>query len=744
MALRRAFTAISFVMALLAISGWNAPAQDVAGSASTATLGDALKMSLEPQARIDRYDAYIPPGAKGVYQRSFFDFQDAKAAIRIAFVIDSTNTMDADIESLRTNLREFVKGMTRQVTDVRSSADVDVEVAIVTYRDLLKSSVPLVKRPVPVEVLTDEGPGFLLFHGEYDEIDRLFGSIQLESGDPGFPEQVDRGLYTALTELDWGTETDVTRVIFVAGDAPPWDERYLDRRNDPAWWRSQDRPLRGHSTDDLIALANQKGVKIYSVACNSGVRPESRETVLRDYYPSLVRFFEEISQRTGGAFLNLWNASTVQSLHELADESRGDAPVLLELKQIPREDLQHRRSSAEVSVAVLPPISLKDMTFSGYDNPANDFANDLVYRLQRIDGRSICTMADTRDGWSKFTAHGQRSEAELSELVKTLEVDFLIWGDYQAAGDGQTATTTLRAYNLMGQEVEAASATGPVWEVAGLALTNLVKAMSEAGASGSSQAAKFARFYGHQELHERIQVELADSAAAYDALMTGWDYLERSTEFDRTESKNDGRGLLLDAKEHLAHAVQVEPNNPFALLLLSSCHYNLGEQDAALARLKQAYASRNETEDRLVTLEIEADYALFVEHDPLRAIETYQSIVQATRIGRPKTALRALWMLAGLYLGDWGAGEHLQKEFKSETERLDLARGCILDIVAYWPESAEARYYLQFIEPELKLETDRSSESRLRLVHDVYRLAVPAAGRSRIVRSVDERAIPGS
>ena len=84
--------------------------------------------------------------------------------------------------------------------------------------------------------------------------------------------------------------------------------------------------------------------------------------------------------------------------------------------------------------------------------------------------------------------------------------------------------------------------------------------------------------------------------------------------------------------------------------------------------------------------EIEADFALLVQRNVGQAIQKYQELAGTD----PKSdtnihsALRAHWMLAGIYSGDWGVAEKFVDK--------EQARQHLIQILAFWWDSPEANF----------------------------------------------------
>ena len=677
---------------------------------TTFDLGETLIRS-QKLRRVSRYPSYVKPGERAVVQRSIFQIADDARVIQMAFVIDGTNSMGSDIQGLKKNLSTFIANVRNRSAGRNSDKKPPVEVAIVIYRDLLSPSGAYQILPS----LRNNPRGFLelvtgskLKNFEATEVFKTLQSVRTEKGDPYFAEQVDRGIHAALTKLKWDVNNpDVARVIIVAGDAPPWSEDYLDiNLNTKANRLDQIAlPMRGYSTRELTDLAKEKKIKIFSIVCSSGFAgkrdPELLQTAL-DARPELVAFFKEISQSTGGRFLNTSDSETVNSLQEHVG---GKPRRFLELKNLTSDDVEKRKFPQDhIRVAFLPLLPADEMTFS--DHPAVDRAAGMIYRLDQTDRLEVVRLRAVRRVWNTLQYEKTSEVPIIPSVAQKLDVDFLIGGDYHAQQDDH-AEITLKVYDSRGQLVATVKqASGKGEQLERQCLRNLLGLMSSLGRSNNKQAAAFAAILGTKESINSLQRSLANSDRAFDLLIQGYQLLENATEFATNDP--EGKKLSQSAKDRLLDANQADSENPFTLSLLASCEFNLENQSAAKVYLTQAYEARNRLQDHEnLRLEIEADYMLFVEKKPGKAIELYEQLINGAESDFSAAELRARWMLSGLYLGDWGSTDSNTKSLfpndKSRRERevlrRDRARELILDILAYWPNSAEAAYYAKLIEP---------------------------------------------
>ena len=85
-----------------------------------------------------------------------------------------------------------------------------------------------------------------------------------------------------------------------------------------------------------------------------------------------------------------------------------------------------------------------------------------------------------------------------------------------------------------------------------------------------------------------------------------------------------------------------------------------------------------------VKSELLADYNLLYRKDYEEAAKHYEQLARSMDSTGLHTMLRAHWMLAGIYSGDWGAGVQIVNA--------DRARVHLVQILAHWEDSREAQY----------------------------------------------------
>jgi len=151
------------------------------------------------------------------------------AHIEVAFVLDTTGSMSGLIEGAKRKIWSIANQL------VSAQQETDVRFALIGYRDRGDSYV------TSVYDLTSD----------LDAVYARLMQFQADGGGDG-PESVNQALHEAVTQLDWSTSSDVYRVVFLVGDAPP----HLDYQDDVRY-------------DRTVRLARQRDITINAVQCGA-------------------------------------------------------------------------------------------------------------------------------------------------------------------------------------------------------------------------------------------------------------------------------------------------------------------------------------------------------------------------------------------------------------------------------------------------------------------------------------------
>jgi len=638
-------------------------------------LGEAVKRALGTEARVQFVK---PDGSRGSYARSVFPLGSKFKTLQIAFVIDGTNSMFGDVENLKKLLQQIVA-----VAKVQTGAR-KAEVAFVVYRDLYQGSQDAPrKREQPVNVFalerySNDKLSFLDLPAQQQTVASHLTKLSVDTGLPGDEEQVDWGIHEALDKLNWTVDEEVGRIVFVAGDAPPWNMEW--HTSDPDWksyWNKRglhaDKRLRQFSTQSLIDLANRKQIKIFSVMC-AGPDNRSRELELRR---ELETFFTQLAAGTGGRYLNPRDERTADRLMErIRPEQLQDVGV------ITSADLKARRMDKPVRIGIMPAQLVSDLEERSFRNSATphyQHALRIFYSLQSVDSRSVRNCLATRKAWKELSSAdgwNKRTEPEkLAALIEKLDVDVIV----SVAGQSPDGAEGL-ALGFHAIDIESVS-----MQVAAAELEQgLVKVIDRDGQGLDLRNLA-------QRLGSLTQFVSYGETAAPSLLIQALDNLERATAFEHGSQEN--QRLSTEAIKQLDEVLNDTPQNAWARLLLANAQYNLENEGRFQAELQRAFELRQSAKP-LIRLEIEADYAMFVQRRPTEAIAGYRSVLKQAPTWS-KEALRAKWMLAGILLGDYRSRKLTADElgYADESAMVQAARNLVIDILFYWPNSAAARFY---------------------------------------------------
>lgn len=155
--------------------------------------------------------------------RAIADGVPPSAKADIVFVVDTTGSMQDDIDAVKAKLRVIVAGLAK--------TNPDFHVGVAAYRDKGDDYVSKTFE----KLTSDEG-----------DVTAAISSLKAAQGGD-FREHVYAGLDTALEEQPW--RSDSTRVVILIGDAPPHDSYKDDPRN----------------FDAVVAKANAKGVSVFAI-----------------------------------------------------------------------------------------------------------------------------------------------------------------------------------------------------------------------------------------------------------------------------------------------------------------------------------------------------------------------------------------------------------------------------------------------------------------------------------------------
>jgi uncharacterized protein YegL len=187
--------------------------------------------------------------AAALLSAAAFSGANAKPAVEVAFVLDTTGSMGGLIEGAKKKIWSIATAI------ADSNPDADVRMGLVAYRDLGDDYVTRT-----YDLTTD--------------IQDLYANLlELKArGGGDWPESVNEALDIAVNKLRWTPGSDTRRIVFLVGDAPP----HMDYAQDTKY-------------PTTLAVAKQKDIIVNAVLAGT-----ARDT---------ERVWREIAQSGNGRFI---------------------------------------------------------------------------------------------------------------------------------------------------------------------------------------------------------------------------------------------------------------------------------------------------------------------------------------------------------------------------------------------------------------------------------------------------------
>jgi hypothetical protein len=199
----------------------------------------------------------------------------ARPRVEVAFVLDSTGSMDGLIEGARQKIWSIANAV------VGRTPAPEVRIGLVSYRD---------RGDDYVTRLTDLT----------DDIDAVFATLQSFRADGGgdTPESVNQALHEAVTRMSWSKDPAVMKVIFLVGDCPP----HMDYRGDVKY-------------ADTCREAVKRLIVINTVQCGS--------------MPETTRVWREIASLAEGSYVALAQDGNMQTVATPYDDEISEVSVAI-------------------------------------------------------------------------------------------------------------------------------------------------------------------------------------------------------------------------------------------------------------------------------------------------------------------------------------------------------------------------------------------------------------------------------
>jgi len=366
------------------------------------------------------FDVRRAPKAKsmGLLRGSFLDALSPKQKLQVAFVIDTTESMESQVVSIRTRLPNMV-------ADLERLADGNVESTAVTISDVGNTG-------TPSQILS---PTFLSPKLFADSISQL----KVADGRPYFLEPVDLGIYTALQQLPWSNEDNVQKWIIFLGDAPPYEPAFVDAKTSAKRW---------YETDVLIDLANQKNIKIHCLLCKS--REKEREAFEKTL-DRTRQFMGKLSSETGGLMLDTSYSQVQKELAVTARRNRAQYSRVgligeAEIKAI-RDALAAAGADSGIQrVAVLPLMRFDQLKFD-YGSVEVQLSTELRKHLKQSPNLRVTKPRELEKEIDRMRFEGIPTSEWRQALCLRLRIDFIISGTIQSQQNARTANVFVHGHN---------------------------------------------------------------------------------------------------------------------------------------------------------------------------------------------------------------------------------------------------------------------------------------------------------
>src|SRR6187549_2403008 len=149
----------------------------------------------------------------------------AKPVVEVAFVLDTTGSMASLIEGAKRKIWSIA------TTIIDENPGAEIRMGLVAYRDIGDEYVTRV-----FNLTTD--------------IQDLYGNLlQLRAhGGGDWPESVNEALEVGVTKLAWTQGTEICRIMFLVGDAPP----HMDYKQDTKF-------------PEVVRMARDRGIVVNAV-----------------------------------------------------------------------------------------------------------------------------------------------------------------------------------------------------------------------------------------------------------------------------------------------------------------------------------------------------------------------------------------------------------------------------------------------------------------------------------------------
>ena len=231
--------------------------------------------------------------------------------VEVVFCLDTTGSMGGLIDSAKQKIWSICNKI------VGGQPSPQLKVGLVAYRD----------RGDEYVTKTFD------LSSDLDEVHSRLMRFQAAGGGDE-PESVNEALHVALTNVDWSTDSNVLRIIYLVGDAPP----HTDYANDISYKVS-------------CKKAHEKGIIINTIQCGS--------------IQSTTPFWKEIAQNADGRFVQIAQDGGVMTVctpydARLAEINAQLAQTGVVYGAAPAQAAANRHISTNAKVITAPPVPISE------------------------------------------------------------------------------------------------------------------------------------------------------------------------------------------------------------------------------------------------------------------------------------------------------------------------------------------------------------------------------------------------
>ena len=669
---------------------------------SNAVTGDLLTSLFSPVIAAE-------PKAMAVFQRtSLLDKVARSRSLELAFVVDATESMSKQLDGIREKLQETVANLQSILGD-------ELAIQIVLYRDLGAKNI--IEFP-----LSTAGHAFTK---DKDEIASGLAKLTPGSGAPYFLEPVDVGLYAALSDLPWSTDTSVGRWIMLIGDAPPFENTTADESG----------AQRKYGDDQLILIAKGKGINIHTVLCPTREEDQANYDLV---LPKAKDFFSKIALNTDGINFDLSDGMFRNKIQEAA--KRASSVEYLPITPISEFDIQavadaaltpsEARTNRPVTFAVLPflPKQIDGFSTVKYLNSGINNSVLLAEELgKQLDNNgAICVRP--KDTGNAVKEVIKRSPA-LRDVQVVKAIGESVSADYVICVHKTSVATRMQyQYAIVdtrsGQYIVKPQVAESEVSKESLASDRLLNMFAKETKNIKSPSDLRSLMTKLTPNPPKIRnVSLAETKEAEDLVLEARSALDEIVKFEliseNDPSKKEIEASLDKAESLLTKALLLDRNSSTAYMLkanISISRVLLNPEDPLLEKWTKSAsddlraAKKYAPQDRLIEIaEIDADSAI-MENDFATARKKYESILDPKFGDANAAKLRARWMLMGIHSGDWNV-----KSLAKELVDASKARRYAIEILAFHPTSPHAERLRKTL--QISSSSQQSASPNLTLQH---------------------------